>query len=76
MITKQFWPGKGKPQTMTPNQQRMVDLLTKCAEVNAFEYEGVKYLGYRIEAIKRFCAETTYPSDFHVWLQINYTQIP
>lgn len=65
----------GTTQLMSPEQERMMKLLNLCADVDAFEYEGVAYIGNRVDAIKRFVAATAYPSDFHVWLQQNYKQV-
>jgi hypothetical protein len=63
------------PVEYSPDEKRLMDLLSKVKDIPCFEYEGVKYLGYHVEAVKEFCENTTYPADFHVWLQNNYKQI-
>lgn len=55
--------------------ERLLHLTKECKQIEAFEYEGVKYLGYFVNAVKDFISSTNYPADFHVWLQTNYTQI-
>jgi len=63
-----------KTQTIDPIG-RTLKLLAKCSEVHAFEYGGIKYLGYHVDAIKDFVKNNPELSDFHVWLQQNRTVI-
>lgn len=64
-----------RSRELNPDEIRIMELLKKCTDVLAFEYEGVKYLGYHVTAIKQFVADNPQPADFHVWLQNNYKQI-
>lgn len=57
------------------DNERLLKLLDKTENVLAFEYEGVKYLGNNVTAVKRFINDNPQPADFHVWLQDNYHQI-
>lgn len=60
---------------ISEDMSRLLELTKRCKRIEAFEFEGVKYLGNFVSACKQFCAETSYPSDFHVWLQNNYKSI-
>jgi len=53
---------------------RILKLLPECTDGQFFIYQGCVYMGNRVEALKRFCTQTMYPSDLHVWLQDNYTE--
>ena len=60
---------------ISEDMRRLLELTKRCKRVEAFEFEGVKYLGNFTAACKQFCKETQYPADFHVWLQDNYKPI-
>lgn len=52
--------------------KRVRSLLKKVNTVECFKYEGVYYKGNKLKAAMDFAHSTTFPADFHVWLQDNY----
>lgn len=57
------------------DNERLIKLINEAEYIEAFEYEGVKYLGNNVWAAKLFIHENPNRADFHVWLQNNYNSI-
>lgn len=56
---------------MTEETTNLLNLLNQCKKVNAFEFEGVVFLGYEVDAVKEYRKRN--PSDsFYVWLHDRY----
>ena len=55
--------------------ERVTKLMRQCTEVDVFELEGVYFLGYYPEVIKEFVKNNPHPSDFYVWVTMNYSKL-
>lgn len=68
-------PYKIKVSDLSYEQLRAAkEKLRLLRKIEAFEFEGVTYLGDRKEAVRRYAKEN--PSEqFYIWLCKNYRQI-
>lgn len=56
---------------LTEDENKLLQLMDICKEVNVFQVENTMFLGYYVDAVKKYIQQN--PSKkFFIWLQDNY----